>query len=1008
VGVGSWSFFLPESEVRLNVGGLKAKPYPIRQRSCQMDLEIVLEEGEGVIAGMLRYNADLFEEATIRRMAEHYQTLLEGVVADPQRRLSELPMMTPAERQQVLHEWNDTHTDYPRDLCLHQLFEQQAEKTPDAVALRFGEQSVHYTELNERANQLAHRLRQLGVGPETLVALCLERGPEMVTAILGVLKAGGAYVPLDPASPAERLRAIVADTRAPVLLTQTHLRSRLPTVESEVICLDDPLSTNGDGEQLAVNGGQRIVQPSNLAYVIYTSGSTGRPKGVMVEHRAICNTIWWHRQVLTVREDDRLLLTVPYVFDASISILFPALAAGAQVILAVPGEERDPSRLLELMSREQVTILPVLPRMLQLMLEGPMHEAGRALRWVCCGGEAMPPELPTQLFHVLDVRFYNLYGPTEAAIDVTCWPCRRDEDRPVIPIGRPIANVQVYVLDQHRQPVPVGVPGELYVGGAGLARGYLNDPALTAERFVPDLFSDVSGARLYRTGDRCRWLADGSLEFLGRLDQQVKVRGYRIEIGEIESALANHPAVLESAVTVHDDEAGGQRLIAYVTRRVGGGLPTAALLSRHLKERLPEYMVPSAFVLLPALPHTASGKVDRRALPAPPLAQRQTSQPYIVPRTPLEEFLAGLWRDVLRVEQVGVLDNFFEMGGNSIQAAMLINRLQEKLGRQVYTVALFDSPTIVGLVHFLTEVCPETIERLFGPTDATASQPAALARVPLLALRADSPSRLLVPLQQEGTLPSLFLVHPPGGIVVCYQALAHRLGQDRPIYGIRARGLHGETDLPSRLEDMASEYVTAIRAVQPDGPYYLGGWSMGGVIAYEMAQQLLAQGQSIGLLAFLDTTIPMTAANAPYAEDADLSAREYGLDMTLEELDRLGPDEQLPYLWQHVQKLGLVETDTPLSLVQQILDDLKRLFHAHIQLANDYTIRPYPGRITLFRPADSPIVNSTSRDRHWGRLAAAVEVHFVPGLHHTMVKEPHVQVLAEHLRSCFTDGERPA
>jgi len=490
VGVGSWSFFLPESEVRLNVGGLKAEPFHIQQRSCQMDLEIVLEEGEGVITGMLRYNADLFDEDTIRRMAQHYQTLLEGAAADPTRRLSELPLMTPGERRQVLHDWNDTHTDYPRDLCLHQMFEQQVERTPDAVALRFGERSVRYAELNATADRLAHRLQLLGIGPGTLVALCLERGPEMVTAILGVLKAGGAYVPLDPSSPAERLRAIVANTNTPVLITQPHLLSRLPSVECEVICLDDPLSTNHDSGQRTADSGQRSVQPSDLAYVIYTSGSTGRPKGVMVEHRAICNTIWWHRQVLTVREDDRLLFTVPYVFDASISILFPALAAGAQLILAAPGEERDPSRLLELVSRGEVTILPVLPRMLQLMLEGPMREAGRKLRWVCCGGETMPPELPAQLFNVLDVPLYNLYGPTEAAIDVTCWPCRRDDNRPVIPIGRPIANVQVYVLDQHRQPVPVGVPGELYVGGAGLARGYLNDPSLTAQRFIPKQFSE--------------------------------------------------------------------------------------------------------------------------------------------------------------------------------------------------------------------------------------------------------------------------------------------------------------------------------------------------------------------------------------------------------------------------------------------------------------------------------------------------------------------------------------
>jgi thioesterase domain-containing protein len=629
-----------------------------------------------------------------------------------------------------------------------------------------------------------------------------------------------------------------------------------------------------------------------------------------------------------------------------------------------------------------VTVLPVLPRMLQLMLDCPMEDAARTLRWVCSGGETMPPELPARLFDILDVPLYNLYGPTEVAVDAACWTCRRDENRSVIPIGRPIANVQVYVLDRHRRPMPVGIPGELYVGGAGLARGYLNDPQLTAERFVSDPFRAVADARLYRTGDRCRWLADGSLEFLGRLDQQVKVRGHRVETGEIETALMSHPAVRESAVLLLADE----RLAAYVTARPGEESPSVESLRRHVMERLPEYMVPSAFVVLAELPHTPTGKVDRKALPAPAAERPKTAQPYVPPRTPLEELIAGLWRDVLRLDRVGVLDNFFELGGNSIQAAVLIHRLQEELGRQIYTIALFDSPTIAGLAGYLSEGASANGRR--QPAGTGCHQP------------------LLVPLQPNGSRPPVFMVHPPGGIVVCYQPLAHRLGQDRPFYGIRARGLHGETDLPARLEDMAAEYVAAVRTVQAEGPYHLGGWSVGGLVAFEMARQFVAQGQSVGLLALLDSTLPLNPANPRYAEEAELSAREYGLDITLEELDRLGPDEQLPYLWQHVQRLGLVEADTPLPLVQQILDDLKRLFHAHIRLANDYEARPYAGRIAVFRPSDSPVVGYGPRDRGWGEWAEAVDVHFVPGQHHTMVKEPHVQVLARQLQLCLQQAEK--
>jgi amino acid adenylation domain-containing protein len=994
-GVGTWGFFLPRAEVRLNVAGLRSEPYHLKQRTCQLDLEMVLEEGEGTIYGMLRYNADLFDEDTIARMAGHYQTLLEGAIADPDRRLSELPLLTPGGERQVLYEWNDTRADYPRDLCLHQLIEQQVTRTPEAVALRFGDQSLRYAELDARANRLAHRMHRLGVGPNTLAALYLERSPEMVTAILAVLKAGGAYVPLDPASPAERLRAVLTDTRAPVLLTQPHLMSRLPALETELICLDASEPHPGNDEESARPPASG-VRPDDLAYVIYTSGSTGRPKGVMVEHRAICNTVFWHWKALDIRAGDRLLLAVPYHFDASICLLFPALAAGARLVLAEPEEDRDPCRLRERVVRERVTVLPVLPRMLQLMLDGPMEEAARTLRWVCSGGETMPPELPARLFGIRDVPLHNLYGPTEVAVDATCWTCRRDDNRPLIPIGRPIANVQAYVLDRHRRPVPVGVPGELYVGGAGLARGYLNDPQLTSERFVPNPFGEVPNARLYRTGDRCRWLADGSLEFLGRLDQQVKVRGHRVEVGEIETALMSHPAVGESVVLLLADAGCGQRLVAYVTARPGGESPSTELLRRHLKERLPEYMMPSAFVVLPELPRTPSGKVDRKALPAPLAERPETAQPYLVPRTPLEERIAGLWREVLRLDRVGVLDNFFELGGNSIQAAVLIHRLQEQLGRQIYTIALFDSPTIAGLASYLDD--EKDKETRQGDKEKDPS----ISLSPCLPV---SLSPCLVPLQPNGSRPPLFMVHPPGGIVVCYQPLAHRLGQDRPFYGIRARGLQGEPDLPARMEDMAAEYVAAVREAQAEGPYHLGGWSVGGVVAFEMARQLLAQGQSVGLLALLDTTLPLNPANPRYAEEAELSAREYGLDITLEELDRLGPDEQLPYLWQHVQRLGLVESDTPLPLVQQILDDLKRLFHAHIRLANDYQARPYAGRITMFRPSDSPVVACGPVDRGWGEWAEAVDVQFVPGHHHTMVKEPHVQVLARQLQLCLRQAE---
>jgi amino acid adenylation domain-containing protein len=993
--VGASHYFLPQADIRLNVGGLQSEPYSVELQTCPSDLEMVLEEVEGSIDGMLRFNTDLFEAPTVARMVEHFRNLLEAAASNPEVPVSQMPLLTEAERYRVVQEWNNTRADYPTGLCLHQLFEQQVQRNPAAIALSFGERTISYGELNVWTNRLAHRLHRLGVKPGVLVALCFERSPEMVAAILATLKAGGAFVPLDPMSPTERLRVVLADTQAPIVLTQRHLMNRLPAIQAEVISLDPVESMLGEDEE-SRRPPASGVQPTDLAYVIYTSGSTGRPKGVMVEHHAICNTVWWHQQQLTVRSGDRLLLVVPYFFDAALSILFPALAGGARVVLAEPGEEYEPARLLERIARERVTILPVPPRPLRLLMEGPVSEKCRTVRWVCTGGEAMPPDLPGRLFDLLKVDFYNLYGPTEVAVDATCWPCQRGDTRPSVPIGRPIANVQVYVLDRHRQPVPIGVPGELFIGGAGVARGYLHDPELTAERFLPDPFRDEPGARLYRTGDRCRWLPDGSLEFLGRLDQQVKVRGYRIEIGEVETALASHPSVREAAVTIHVDATGEGRLVGYVVPEPDGPPPTPEQLRRHLKDRLPDYMVPSIFVPLAELPHTPTGKLDRKALPAPLNERPQTSQPFVAPRTPLEEYLAGLWRDVLRLDQVGVEDNFFDLGGNSIQAALLVNRLREHLGEHIFTVVLFDSPTITGIVHHLTEQYPQTVARLFGPESLPAS-----ARGDRDGRSADPSSFLLVPLQPHGSRPPFFMVHPPGGIVVCYQLLGRYLGGEHPLYGIRARGLQGDEALPTRLEDMAAEYVAAIRAVQPQGPYHLGGWSMGGIVALEMAQQLLAQGQEVGLLVLLDTTIPVNETNREYADETDLSGKEYGLDMTLEELDRLGPDEQLPYLWDHVKKLGLVEADTPMELAEQILNDLKRLFHAHAQMANDYVVRHYPGRITLFRPLESPFQVPIREDRGWGRLAQAVEVHFVPGHHHSMVKEPHVQALAQELRACL-------
>ena len=1002
--LGAWRFFLPPSGAKLTVGGLQVEQFYVEQHACQSDMEMVFEEGDGTLEGMLRYNSDLFQPETAARMVGHFITLLEGIARNPDRRLSQLPCMPDAERR-LLEDWNRTEQDFPQGLCLHHLVEQQVARTPGAIAVSGDEGAVTYAELDERANRVAHRLCRMGIGRGAFVALWLERSPEMIVAILGTLKAGAAYVPLDPTTPAERLRLVLNDTGARVLLTQRSLADRLPEPGVAVLCLDDPAADleREDGSRPPDSG----VQSGDLAYVIYTSGSTGRPKGVMVEHRAICNTVMWRHKDLPIYGSDRVLYNLPYTFDPSLCIIFPTLSIGARMVLAAPGEDYDPRRLLQRVIRDKVTILEASSAVLRLMLDDPLIEECRTLRWVCCGGEAMPPDLPARLLDQLPVELFNLYGPTEAAVDTTWWSCQRNDPRPSVPIGRPIANARVYVLDAALQPLPPGVPGELFIGGAGLARGYLNDPVMTAQRFVPDPFSSVPGARLYRTGDRCRWLADGVLEFLGRLDHQVKVRGFRVELGEVESALLAHPAVREVAVAAHPGASGESRLVAYVVAdQAGEPLPPEAL-RRYLKERLPEYMVPSHFLGLPALPRTSGGKVERRALPAPPHERPALDRPFIAPRTPLEAFLTELWQDVMHLDRVGAEDHFFELGGNSIQGAVLINRIQETLHEQVYVLALFDSPTVAGLGRYLAEAFPDAVHRCFG-AESLIKNRRVHETIELVgpAVADGSESKpLILPLQPDGPGLPWFMVHPPGGIVVCYQALAHRLGRDRPFYGIRSRGLHGAEDLPLRMEEMSADYLTALRQIQPHGPYTLGGWSVGGLVAMEMAQQLLAAGESMHLLALLDTTPPAQPGSPP--ED-DHTGLEYGLDLSLEELSRLGSDEQLPYLWQHALKLGLIDPDVPLRIAQQILDELKRLFHHHILLASRYVTRFYPGRITLFRPSDAPFAVTSQRDRGWGAWASAVDVHFVPGQHHSMVKEPHAQVLARVLNSCLRRAESAA
>ena len=668
----------------------------------KFDIELILNDTALGVLGSLDYNTDIFNHPTAEQMATQFQTLLEGIVADPNVRISELPLLDEEERRILLRDWNQSRTDYlgEEKLLLHRLFERQARRTPEAVAVESDAGGMTYAELDAAAERVARLLRQSGVGVESRVGVLAERSTEMVAALLGVMKAGGAYVPLEPDYPAERLRLMVEEA-CEVVLAQREWAGVLEGWKGRVLQLVPEADEEGarpDAEAGAESGDCGSLSAECAAYVIYTSGSTGAPKGVVIPHRAICNHMLWMLDRFAFDETDRVLQKTPFSFDASVWEFFAPLLSGARIVLARPGGHRDSAYLVEAVREQQITVLQLVPSMLRLLLEEEGVEVCRSLRFVASGGEQLTVEDQRRFESRLPgVALYNLYGPTEAAIDSTYWECEPRDNADVVPIGHPIANAQAYVLDERLHPVPPGIPGELHIGGAGLARGYLKRSELTAERFIPDPFAMEPGARLYRTGDLARYLPGGVIEFLERLDRQVKLRGFRVELGEIEVALRAHPAVRECAVLVKD-AAGEQRLQAYVAAEAGAG----KVLREWLRERLPEYMVPSLFVLLDELPHMPTGKVDNRALLA--LETDPTNDTdFLEPRTPAEETLADVWRDVLGVERIGVNDNFFELGGHSLLAMQVMSRVRRAFGVELRVRALFESPTLGALAERIDE-----------------------------------------------------------------------------------------------------------------------------------------------------------------------------------------------------------------------------------------------------------------------------------------------------------------
>jgi amino acid adenylation domain-containing protein len=670
----------------------------------KFDLSLLVSEKSGVIQCALEYSADLFSSSTISRIVSHYQTLLSSILADPDARISSLEMLPDEERHRLLVEWNATERNYPRDKCLHQLFEDQAFRTPDAVAVVFDDQSLTYRELNARSNQLARYLRGVGVGAESLVPICVERSLEMVVGLLGILKAGGAYVPIDPNYPSERIGFMLSDMQAPVLLTQLSLRDRLSEYTERIVILDldwASIALESVGELGPMSS------PQDLAYVIYTSGSTGQPKGSGVYHRGLVNLLDWYARDIGMGSDDRVLLVSSFAFDLTQKNIFGPLLNGGQLYIRA-SEYYDPVQIVDAIFQEKITVLNCTPSSFYPLLECCIDEDFNklaSLRLVVLGGETINAKKlrPWSESPGFSVQIVNSYGPTECT-DVVGYHVLTDEDllaEKPIPLGKPIPNVQLRVLDEYLQLSPIGVYGELCISGDCVGSGYINRPDLTFERFIRDPFSEDPSARLYRTGDLACWSADGALEFKGRLDDQVKIRGYRVELGEIEKALLSNSEVRDAVVVVHEEEPGGKRLAAYYTTSHGRSIsPTE--LRRQLQDRLPGYMVPAAFVRLEQMPLTPNGKIDRTALPPPETSAFAVHDGCVAPRTPEEELLCGIWADVLQLERVGIHDNFFEIGGHSLLATLVVSRIREAFKIDLPLRAMFEHPTIIDVASALS------------------------------------------------------------------------------------------------------------------------------------------------------------------------------------------------------------------------------------------------------------------------------------------------------------------
>lgn len=954
-------------------GSVKMKRLEVAGNVARTDLSIWISKESGETRFGFEYATSLFEPESIRRMMDAFVAILKASVLDVEMPVYKLPMMTDTEQKRILIDWNKTETDYPDARLLHVLLEETAERSPDKMAVVFADSELTYSELNASANRLAHLLIGMGVGPGKRLGLYMKRSLEMLISLLAIQKTGAAYVPMDPDFPEDRLQYMLEDADISLLITGNELHSNLPQYSGQRLCYENCAA---ELQKQPAGNPDLDLDPAAPIYVIYTSGSTGLPKGVVLPNRAVVNFLLSMKNSPGMLESDRLLAITTLSFDIAVLELYLPLLAGATVVIAPREAVLDGEMLQEVLQKNRITIMQATPASWQILLESGWKPKGefKAL----CGGEAMPRSLCDALLQ-RGAELWNMYGPTETCV----WSCvekmKAGQDK--ILIGKPISNTTIFITDDQLQPLPIGVPGNLWIGGDGLAIEYLNRPELTAERFVASPFE--AGTRIYQTGDLARYLPDGRIECLGRSDFQMKLRGYRIEAGEIEARLCEYPGIDQAVVCIKEFSEGDKRLVAYVIASVSLK-DKLGDIQASLRKQLPDYMLPSALMEMEEYPLTPNGKIDRKMLPLPGNSSSSgVKSANDQPTDELEKALLEIWESVLMTKSIGIHDSFFQIGGHSLLAARIFARIEQQLGKKLPLATLFSVQTIAGLAELLRE------EKDSGDW------------------------RSLVPIHSEGSRKPLFLIHGAGGNVLLYRDLAKYLGEDQPVYGLQAQGLDGSMNYLTRFEDMAERYIREIREVQPRGPYYLGGYCLGGTIAFEIARQLDAIGEKVALLAMFESFNIQTLDKKYHESKYEMVYKFQNWMFHFRNLMSVDGKERNRFFLEKARversrakaalQVGFGRVKSKLK-GEEVVEDKKVpviLDPINDKAQSYYHPKPYSGRITLFRP-EKHFIGFGDAYSGWSGLAeGGIDLQHMPLCPRGMMVEPFVQLLAEKLNKCI-------